>query len=181
MTKSTKMGWKWNSKKEKHKYNTQERDMASFSTWVWFDLMAMCRVWARPGKHTWRDLAQYKNCKLNQNGESIFYCTFKVHSKVTFQSRSTEHVRLMLNQAWWTRLAIVYMSHPKSVQTLERFFAPNQSQSESEKNDTEEEQCINQEEMDEDRRKLKKSRTFQKTWLRDHTWLRDEKEAYVYQ
>ena len=61
------------------------------------------------------------------------------------------------------------MSHPKSVQTLECFFAPNQSQSESEKNDTEEEQCINQEETDEDRRKLKKSR--------DHTWLRYEKEA----
>ena len=34
--------------------------------------------------------------------------------------------------------------------------ALNQSQSEAEKNDTEEEQCINQEEMDEDRRKLKK-------------------------
>ena len=61
------------------------------------------------------------------------------------------------------------MSHPKSVQTLERFFAPNQSQSESEKNDTEEEQCINQEETDEDRRRPKKSR--------DHTWLRYEKEA----
>ena len=61
------------------------------------------------------------------------------------------------------------MSHPKSVQTLERFFVPNQSQSESEKNDTEEEQCINQEETDEDRRKPKKSR--------DHTWLRYEKEA----
>ena len=86
-----------------------------------------------------------------------------------FQSCSTEHVRLMLNQAWWTHLAIVYMSHPKSVQTLERFFASNQSQRESGKNDTEEEQCINQEETDEDRRKPKKSR--------DHTWLRYEKEA----
>ena len=41
------------------------------------------------------------------------------------------------------------MSHPKSVRTLERLFSPNKSQSESEKNDTEEEQCINQEEMDE--------------------------------
>ena len=29
--------------------------------------------------------------------------------------------------------------------------------------------------MDEDRRKPKKSRTFQQTWLRDHTWLRYEK------
>ena len=47
------------------------------------------------------------------------------------------------------------MSHPESVQTLERFFAPNQSQSESEKNDTEQEQCINQEKTDEDRRKPK--------------------------
>ena len=61
------------------------------------------------------------------------------------------------------------MSHRKRVRTLESFFAPNQSQSESEKNDTEEEQCINQEETDEDRRKPKKSR--------DHTWLRYEKEA----
>ena len=69
------------------------------------------------------------------------------------------------------------MSHRKRVRTLESFFTPNRSQSESEKNDTEEEQCINQEETDEDRRKPKKSRTFQKTWLGDHTWLRYEKEA----
>lgn len=69
------------------------------------------------------------------------------------------------------------MSHRKRVRTLESFFARNRSQSESEKNDTEEEQCINQEETNEDRRKLKKSQTFLKTWLRDHTWLRYEKEA----
>ena len=91
--------------------------------------------------------------------ESIFYCTFKVHSKVTFQSRSTEHIRLMLNQA----------TTSKTCSNIRTLFAPNQSQSESEKNDTEEEQCINQEEMDEDRRKPKKSR--------DHAWLRYEKEA----
>ena len=48
------------------------------------------------------------------------------------------------------------MSHRKGVRTLESCFVPNQSQSESEKNDTEEEQCINQEETDEDRRKRKK-------------------------
>ena len=69
------------------------------------------------------------------------------------------------------------MSHRKRVRTLESFFARNRSQSESEKNDTEEEQCIDQEETDEDRRKPKKSPTFLKTWLRDHTWLRYEKEA----
>ena len=40
-------------------------------------------------KHTRRDLFQYRNCKLKQNVESIFYRTFKVHCKVTFQSRST--------------------------------------------------------------------------------------------
>ena len=62
---------------------------------------------------------------------------------------------------------------------MESFFAPNRSQSESEKNDKEEEQCINQEETDEDRRKPKKSLTFQQSWLRDHTWLSHEKEAYV--
>ena len=54
-------------------------------------------------------------------------------------------------------LAIFNMSHRKRVRTLESFLAPNQSQSESEKNDTEEEQCINQEQTDEDRRKPKKS------------------------
>ena len=40
-------------------------------------------------KHTRRDLFQYRNWKLQQIVESIFYRTFKVHSKVTFQSRST--------------------------------------------------------------------------------------------
>ena len=82
--------------------------------------------------------------------ESIFYRTFKVHSKVTFQSRSTEHACPMLNQVWLTRQAIVNMSHRKCVRTLESFSTPNQSQSESEKNDTEEETCINQEETDGD-------------------------------
>ena len=104
-------------------------------------------------KHTHRDLFQYRNWKLKQNMESVFYRTFKVHSKVTFQSCSTEHIHL--NQVWWTCLAIVSMSHRKRVRTLESFFAPNESQSESEKNDTEEEQGINQEEADEDQRKRK--------------------------
>ena len=83
--------------------------------------------------------------------------------------RSTEHVCLMFNQAWWMRLAIINMSYRKRVWTLESFFARNQSQSESEKNDTEEDQCVNQEETDEGQRKLKKSR--------DHTWLHYEKEV----
>ena len=53
----------------------------------------------------------------------------------------------MLNQPWWTHLAIFNMSHWKRIWTFkESFLAPNWSQSESEKNDTEEEQCINQEE-----------------------------------
>ena len=52
------------------------------------------------------------------------------------------------------------MSHRKRVRTLESFFARNRSQSESEKNDTEEEQCINQEETNEDRRKPKKITNF---------------------
>ena len=42
------------------------------------------------------------------------------------------------------------MSHRKRVRTLENFFAPNRSQSESEESDTEQEQCINQEETDDD-------------------------------
>ena len=69
------------------------------------------------------------------------------------------------------------MSHRKRVRTIQSFFALNRSQTESEKDDTEDEQCINQEETDEDQKKPKKITTFQKTWLRDHTWLRYEKEA----
>ena len=57
-------------------------------------------------KHTRRVLSRYRNCKLKQNVESIFSCTFKVHSKVMFQSHFTEHVRLMLNHVWWTHVAI---------------------------------------------------------------------------
>ena len=60
-------------------------------------------------KHTRRVLSRYRNCKLKQNVESIFSCTFKVHSKVTFQSHFTEQVHLMLNQAWWTHVAIFTM------------------------------------------------------------------------
>ena len=33
--------------------------------------------------------------EYGKNMESIFYRTFKVHSKVTFQTHSTEHVRLV--------------------------------------------------------------------------------------
>ena len=40
------------------------------------------------------------------------------------------------------------VSHPKRVRTIESSFASNRSQTESEKNNTEDEQCINQEETD---------------------------------
>ena len=64
------------------------------------------------------------------------------------------------------------MSHQKHVRTLERFFAPNQSQSESEKNDvTEEEQCI----IVIRKKRMLGSKEPKKS--RDHTWLRHEKEA----
>ena len=36
---------------------------------------------------------------------------------------------------------------------------------------------FNQEEMDEDQRKLKKNMNFPETWLQDHTWLCFEKET----
>ena len=62
----------------------------------------------------------------------------------------------------------------------QKLFASNQSQIELEKNDTENEQCINQEERDEDQRKPKKSRTFQKTLLRDHTWLHYEGNVLLF-
>ena len=52
-------------------------------------------------KHTRRDLFQYRNCKLKQNVESIFYRTCKVHSKVTFQSRSTAIFVENLRRGFW--------------------------------------------------------------------------------
>ena len=69
-----------------------------------------------------------------------------------FQSRSSGHVTYV---SCSTKRGELSMSHWKRVRTIESFFAPNRSQSETEKNDTEEEQCINQEETDEDQRKLK--------------------------
>ena len=87
----------------------------------------------------------------------IAHCPFKVHSQVIFLSHtllnmhvscSTKHGEL----TWQLTL----MSHQKGVRTIESFFASNRSQTESE-NDTKDEQCINQEEMDEDQRKPKKS------------------------
>ena len=76
-------------------------------------------------KHTRRVLFQYRNCKLKQNVESIFCRTFKVHSKVTFQSRSTEQICLVLKQVWWMHRAIFtvlftkmwtlkFKSHPRN-------------------------------------------------------------------
>ena len=52
-------------------------------------------------KHTRRDLFRYRSCKLKQNVESIVYRTFKVHSKVTFQSRSTAIFVGNLRQGFW--------------------------------------------------------------------------------
>ena len=45
-------------------------------------------------KHTRRDTVQYKNYKLKCRPWEEIYCL------CTFQSRSTEHVRLMHNQPW---------------------------------------------------------------------------------
>ena len=47
------------------------------------------------------------------------------------------------------------MSHRKHFQTIKHFFASNRSQTESEKNDTKDGQCINQEQTDEDQKKPK--------------------------
>ena len=119
---------------------------------LYVDKTYVCRVWARPRhctnptlqlklslkktakaticplqnlgkklerKHTH---VQYRNCKLKQNVESTFYRTFKVHSKVTFQSRSTKHERLMLNQAWWMHLAILKHVTSKTCSNIRKLF-----------------------------------------------------------
>ena len=67
------------------------------------------------------------------------------------------------------------MSQRKRIRTIDSFFASNQSLINPRKN-TEEEQCINEEEV-EGQRKPTKSRSFHKTWLRHHTRLRYEKEV----
>ena len=57
------------------------------------------------------------------------------------------------------------MSRQKHIRTIDSFFESNRSQIDQRKN-TEEEQCINEEETD---GAQTKPRSFQKTWLRDHT------------
>ena len=77
--------------------------------------------------------------------ENVFYRTLLSHvvrSKFILKSRFC-HTELN--------------THVKRVRTIESFFASNRSQTESEKNNTQDEQCINQDEMDEDQRKPKKS------------------------
>ena len=96
--------------------------------------------------------------------ESTFYRTFKVHSKVTFQSPSTEHVRLMPNQAWWTCLAIVNMSHRKRVQTLQIKARVKQRKMTQKKNSV----LIRTKRM-----RIKGNRKK----ITDHTWLHYEEEA----
>ena len=46
-------------------------------------------------KHAWQDLAQYRNCKLKQNVESVFYRTLSI------QSSFSSHVSVML---YWIRM-----------------------------------------------------------------------------
>ena len=89
----------------------------------------------------------------------------------TYVSCSTKHGELT-----WQLYTICRIENMFEQQKA-LIFISNQSQTESEKNDTDDEQSIDQEVMDEDQRKLKISRTFQKTWLRDCTWSRYEKEA----
>ena len=68
-------------------------------------------------------------------------------------------------------------THWKRVRTRQSFFASNQSQAESEKNGTEDEQCINKKEKARGSKETQKIMNFQKIWQRDHTWLCNEKEA----
>ena len=103
--------------------------------------------------------------KLKQNMESIFYHTFKVLFKVTFQSCSTYvSCSTKRGERAWQSLTChienvrqLFHSKPRPEWIREKWYS------------IKEEQCINQEETDEDWRKPKKSQ--------DHTWLHYEKEA----
>ena len=72
-------------------------------------------------KHTRKDLFQYRNCKLKQNVESIFYRTFKVHSKVTFQSRSTAIFVGNLRQGFWYFARSRSREIPKNTKNTAKF------------------------------------------------------------
>ena len=109
--------------------------------------------------------------------ESVFYRALLlhvVHSYFILKSRFS-HALLNTHVSCSTKRS--ELTWQKRVRTIENFFASNRSQTESEKNDTEDEQCNDQEVTDEDQRKPKKSQTFQKTLLRDHTLLCYEKAA----
>ena len=66
------------------------------------------------------------------------------------------------------------MSRRKHIRTIDSFFSSNRSQIDQRNKNTEEEQCINEEETD---GAQTKPRSFQKTWLQDHMWLGYDKEA----
>ena len=75
----------------------------------------------RKEAHTKR-FSSVQKLQAKQNMESTFYGTFKVHSKVTFQSRSTKHERLMLNLAWWMHLAILKHVTSKTCSNIRKLF-----------------------------------------------------------
>ena len=66
-------------------------------------------------KHTQKDLFQYRNCKLKQNVES------KVHSKVTFQSRSTAIFVGNLRQVKTGLLILRAVAEPRNSQKHEKY------------------------------------------------------------
>ena len=86
-------------------------------------------------KHTRRDLFQYRSCKLKQNMESFSHALLN-----TYISCSTKH-----GERTWQSLTY----HIKTCSNIRKLFHSKSKPSESEKNDTEEEERINQEETDE--------------------------------
>ena len=113
-------------------------------------------------KHTWRELVRYKNCKLHCKTKygkcmilyivclkfilkSCFSHTL-LNMYVSCSTKCGEHT--------WQSLICYIVKH---VWTVESFFASNRSHTELAKSNTEEEQCINQEETGEEQRKQKKS------------------------
>ena len=95
--------------------------------------------------------AKTERGKCSSSHPVIPHCPFIVHSKSCFS-----HALLNMHISCSTKRS-EHVSHRKRVRTIESFFASNQSQTESEENDTDDEQCINQEETNEDQIKPKKS------------------------
>ena len=134
-------------------------------------------------KHTWRDLLQYRNCRLNQNMHGKCILSHIVHSKFILKSRFS-HALLNKDVSWSTKRGErTWQSLPWHIENVFEQQKAFLLQIEARLNQRNMIHKMNsvliRQKWMRIKRNWKKSQTFRKTWLWDHTCLRYEKEAVL--